>query len=186
LLLKAAIVDSKPFAGERIVVHTDRAFDDLLKTLRQLMGRATLAEINALAEEPISEGEFSFRVQERYVGSSGFMLFAEIDHGRWLPKFGINQRMVRWILGNPLYAITMIRHDKTAGLFAPVELLVTEDSHQRGTTVTYVRPSSLMLIETNVPLLDAAQALDAKLAALVADATDVAELGTLDARGVRQ
>ncbi len=141
-----AKVDSKPFAGERIVVHTDRAFDDVLKALRQLMGRATLAEINALAEEPISEREFSSRVQERYVGTSGFMLFAEIDHGRWLPKFGIGQRVVRWILGNPLYAITMIRHDITAGLFAPVELLVTEDSHQQGTTVTYVRPSSLMVI----------------------------------------
>ena len=69
----------------------------------------------------------------------------------------------------------MIRHDITAGLFAPVELLVTEDSHQLGTTVTYVRPSSLMVIETNVPLLHASRALDAKLAALVTDATDVAE-----------
>ena len=35
---------------------------------------------------------------------SGFMLFAEIDHGGWLPKFGIKQRTVRWILGNPIYA----------------------------------------------------------------------------------
>ena len=36
-------------------------------------------------------------------------------HGSWLPKFGINQRTVRWIISNPLYAITMIRHDITAG-----------------------------------------------------------------------
>ena len=182
----SATVESKPFGGERIVVRTDRGFDDVLKTLRQLMGKVTIADINALAEEPISEREFSTRVQERYVGTSGFMLFAEIDHGRWLPKFGISQRVVRWILGNPLYAITMIRHDITAGLFAPVELLVTEDSHQQGTTVTYVRPSSLMVIETNAPLLDAARALDAKLAALVADATDVAHLGTLNTQGARQ
>jgi len=46
------------------------------------------------------------------------MLFHEIDHGGWLSKFGINRRMVRWIFGNPLIAITMIRHDLTAGLFA--------------------------------------------------------------------
>jgi uncharacterized protein (DUF302 family) len=62
------------------------------------------------------------------------MLFAEIDHGGWLPKFGIKQRTVRWILGNPLYAVTMIRHDITAGLFAPVELLVTENIDRAGTT----------------------------------------------------
>ena len=100
------------------------------------------------------------------------MLFAEIDHGSWLPKFGINQRTVRWIIGNPLYAITMIRHDVTAGLFAPVELLVTENSDRVGTKFTYVRPSSLMVIEDNPPLLAAAQALDGKLLELVAKATN--------------
>ena len=81
-------------------------------------------------------------------------------------------RVVRLILGNPLYAITMIRHDITAGLFAPVELLVVEESDRRGASVTYVRPSSLMVIEDNPPLLEAARALDAKLSALVAGATD--------------
>ena len=89
------------------------------------------------------------------------MLFAEIDHGAWLPKFGIKQGTVRMIIGNPLYAVTMIRHDITAGLFAPVELLVTEDIDRAGATVTYVRPSSLMVIDANPPLLAAAQALRA-------------------------
>jgi Domain of unknown function DUF302 len=46
--------------------------------------------------------------------------------------------MVRWIFGNPLIAITMIRHDLTAGLFAPVEILVTEAEDGLGTTITYV------------------------------------------------
>jgi hypothetical protein len=51
-------------------------------------------------------------------------------------------------------------------------LLVTEDADHGGTTVTYVRPSSLMVIEENPPLLAAAQSLDNKLAAFVAKATD--------------
>ena len=68
----------------------------------------------------------------------------------------INRRMVRWIFGNPLIAITMIRHDLTAGLFAPVEILVTEAEDGRGTTITYVRPSSLMVIGNNPPLMQAA------------------------------
>jgi uncharacterized protein (DUF302 family) len=70
-------------------------------------------------------------IEERFVGESGFMLFYEIDHGGWLPRFGINPRTVRWVLGNPLIAITMIRHDITAGLFAPVEFLVTEKESGR-------------------------------------------------------
>ena len=68
-------------------------------------------------------------------------------------------------------AITMIRHDITAGLFAPVEILVTEKERGPGTTITYVRPSSLMVIEVNPPLHSAAKALDEKLEALIAKAT---------------
>ena len=168
-----ARIEIKPFRGERITVHASRAFDDVLNSFRSLMGVVKVDEIVALAKEPISEAEFARLVEERYVGKSGFMLFAEIDHS-WISKYGITQRMVRWILGNPLYAITMIHHDITAGLFAPVELLVTEDADHGGTTVTYVRPSSLMVIEENPPLLAAAQSLDNKLAAFVAEATDSA------------
>ena len=60
----------------------------------------------------------------------------------------------------------------TAGLFAPVELLVTENIDRAGAKVTYVRPSSLMVVEDNPPLLAAAQALDEKLLDLVVKATN--------------
>lgn len=50
----------------------------------------------------------------------------------------------------------MIRHDITAALFAPVEMLVTENA------------DGAEVIDENKPLLDAAQALDTKLADLVA------------------
>jgi len=99
------------------------------------------------------------------------MLFAEIDHGTWLMVFGIRQRSVRWVLGNPLIAVTMIRHDITAGLFAPVEALITECESGGGTNIVYIRPSSLMLTEENEPLRQAAEILDTKLAALVTSAT---------------
>jgi hypothetical protein len=82
------------------------------------MGTTNVSQIVALAQGPISQDEYIRQVEERFVGSSGFMLFNEIDHGGWLAKFGIDRRTVRWILGNPLIAITMIRHDITAGLFA--------------------------------------------------------------------
>jgi uncharacterized protein (DUF302 family) len=114
----------------------------------------------------------SRKLKSCFVGKSGFMLFQEIDHGGWLPRFGINRRAVRWILGNPLIAITMIRHDITAGLFVPVEVLVTEKESGLGTTITYVRPSSLMVIEENPPLREAAKALDEKFDALIAKAGD--------------
>ncbi len=165
------ISETKSFTGTRVVVRTPRSFDSLLQRLRHVMGKASIDDINALAREQPSEDAFARLVEERYVGTSGFMFFTEINHGAWLPRYGITQRVVRWIIGNPLYAITMIRHDITAGLFAPVELLITEDVNGGGSIVTYVRPSSLMVVEDNPQLLKAAVALDAKLAALVDGAT---------------
>jgi hypothetical protein len=61
----------------------------------------------------------------------------------------------------------MIRHDITAGLFAPVEMLITEDEDGSGTTLTYVRPSTLMVIAENPPLESAAKLLDAKIQMLI-------------------
>ncbi len=164
-------VENIGFNGVRTVVTTSVDFDEVLIRLRARMGRASVQEIVALAKTPISQEEYVREVEERFVGESGFMLFAELDHGAWLSKFGIHRRTVRWILGNPLIAVTMIRHDITAGLFAPVELLITEEEDGQGTTLTYVRPSSLMVIANNPPLLAAATALDQKYDWLVALAT---------------
>jgi uncharacterized protein (DUF302 family) len=155
----------------RTEVTTSLGFDEVLARLHAQMGRASVQDIVALAKLPVTEAEYVREVRTRFVGDSGFMLFAEIDHGGWLSKFGINRRTVRWILGNPLIAVTMIRHDIAAGLFAPVELLVTEAEDEQGATVTYMRPSSLMMVKDNPPLLEAAQALDEKFDALVALAT---------------
>jgi uncharacterized protein (DUF302 family) len=156
------------FTGVRLTVSSPLPFDDVIDRLRKVMGQSTLPELVRLAQQPLTEAEFVKTVQERFVGESDFMLFAELDHGGWLSKFGIHRRVLRWILGNPLLAITMIRHDITAGLFAPVELLIADDGNGRGATLTYVRPSSLMVVVGNPPLQAAAEKLDAKLDALVA------------------
>jgi hypothetical protein len=166
------IISTKPFQGIRMEVDTLVSFDEVLSRLRRLMGDASVPEVVVLAKVAITQAEYIQKVEERFVGKSGFMLFHEIDHGGWLPRFGIKLRIVRWILGNPLIAITMIRQDITAGLFALVEILMIEKRSGAGTTITYVRPSSLMVIEENPRLHEAAKALDEKLDALIAKATD--------------
>ena len=98
------------------------------------------------------------------------MLFATLDHGAWIKKAGIERKALRIVIGNPLIAITMLRHDVTAGLFAPVELLITEEENGQS-ALTYVVPSSLMVVEPNEPLRTAALELDAKLASLARKVT---------------
>lgn len=156
------------FDGVRVRYDSAKSYDELVAAL--------LADIG---EKPVPIDEFpkafdsweSYQQEvQTYVGPSGFMLFGLFNHGGWINKAGIDRKLLRVILGNPLIAITMLRHDVTAGLFAPVELLLLEEDDGRS-SLTYVKPSSLMVVQPNPELLGAAEQLDAKLAALAEKVT---------------
>jgi hypothetical protein len=97
-MMEKAKVETRSFNGVRVVVHTSLTYDVVLGKLRSLMGASTVGEVVALAKKPITEAEFTREVEDRLVGESGFMPFAEIDHGGWLPKFGIaaNHALDNW------------------------------------------------------------------------------------------
>ncbi|ORW90254.1 hypothetical protein AWB92_20505 [Mycobacterium sp. IEC1808] len=155
------------FDGVRVRYDSSKSYDEVLAALLADIGDKSVP-VNDIAT---TSGEWdSFRERiESHVGPSGFMLFGLFDHGAWITKTGIDRRVLRVILGNPLIAITMLRHDVSAGLFAPVELLLTDEGE--GSSLTYVKPSSLMVVEPNAELLSAAEELDAKLAALAEKVT---------------
>ena len=159
-----------PFTSVRIRFDSERPFDEVAAALRADVG-----------QKPVKIDDFPARFEswesykeevESHVGPSGFILFAVFDHGAWIKKAGIRRKVARFVIGNPLLAITMMRHDLTAGLFAPVELILIEEDDDR-TSLTYVKPSSLMVVEANEPLFTAAKELDAKLRALAAKVTAV-------------
>ncbi|WP_006245714.1 DUF302 domain-containing protein [Mycolicibacterium tusciae] len=157
-----------PFDGVRLRFGSTKSFDDVVDAVLTDVGREPVP-IDDIAKVFASWDSYEHEVQS-HVGPSGFMLFAAWNHGGWIVKAGIHRKALRLVIGNPLIAITMLRHDVTAGLFAPVELLVTEEEN-RTSALTYVAPSSLMVVEPNPPLLAAARELDAKLAALAAKVT---------------
>ncbi len=184
----------QPFEAKRMRFESTRSFDEVLLNLRKVVGTATLQKVNKPESSGVTRESFETlgveylaamqasggitrenfeKVVQSQVGASGFMLFLDLDYGEWLPLFGIQRKVVRWILGNPLIAITMIRHDITASLFAPVELLLVENESGDGSTVIYDLPSSLMVTERNPALLEAAHALDRKLETLVSRVTGV-------------
>jgi uncharacterized protein (DUF302 family) len=156
-----------PFDGIRVRYDSAKSYDALRAALLADIGEQPVP-INDIATSSDDWSSYQDRV-ESYAGPSGFMLFGLFDHGAWISKAGIDRKALRVILGNPLIAITMLRHDVTAGLFAPVEVLLLDEGS--GSSLTYVKPSSLMVVENNPELLDAAQRLDAKLAALAAKVT---------------
>lgn len=163
----------QPFEAKRVRVESAHSFEEIRLRLRNLVGMTTIPQENPqeLAAMPTRE-QFEQAIQSQ-VGESDFTLMFAMDYGHWLPLFGIQRRVMRWILGNPLIAITLIRHDITASLFAPVELLLVENESGEGSTMIYDLPSSLMVIEPNAALLAAARVLDHKLARLVSRVTGV-------------
>jgi len=107
------------------------------------------------------------------------MHFIEFDHGIWLPIFdapttktadGRRLKAKRFILGNPLIAIGMLKWDLDAGLYVPVELFLVEEE-SGGCRVIYQEPSGLVagFEGAGNELRKAAEGLDGKLEALVLD-----------------
>lgn len=155
------------FDGVRVRYDSAKSYDELVAALLADIGENPVP-IDDIAATTGDWQAYEERVQT-HVGPSGFMLFGIFDHGAWITKVGIDRKALRVILGNPLIAITMLRHDVTAGLFAPVELLLADNG--TGSSLTYVKPSSLMVVAANPELLSAAEQLDAKLAALATKVT---------------
>ena len=155
------------FDGVRVRYGSTKSYDELVAALLDDIGESPV-ELDDFVKAPGSWETYQHQV-EPYVGPSGFMLFKLFNHGAWITKAGIERKVLRVILGNPLIAITMLRHDVTAGLFAPVEVLLVDEGG--GSSLTYIKPSSLMVFEPNPELLSAAKELDTKLAALAAKVT---------------
>jgi len=86
-----------------------------------------------------------------------------------VPLFGVGDglKSKRIILGNPLIAITMLKHDMITGLAVPVELLVIE-TYEGGVDLIYQLPSALIAgLNRDEKLVSAVAELDRKLEALV-------------------
>ncbi len=143
-------VSAKPF--EEVVADFERATGSV---------EEGFAVVSADAK---NAGDFEkiFKARE---GSSGFMRFLTIDHGSWLGHFDRPSKAIMYVLGNPLVAITMMKHDIGVGLNVPVRLYIYEGADGR-TRVGYDLPSGLMSGLGNAAVTDAAQKLDAKLVAL--------------------
>src|SRR6516164_7090688 len=105
---------------KRVRFKSRRSFDEVLQRLHQLVPAAITPEQYPAAM--MKAGGVSLESFEKVVRSqteqSGFMLFAEFDYHQWLGLYGIQRKLARWILGNPVIAITMIRHDLEAALSA--------------------------------------------------------------------
>ena len=155
------------FTIEHIHVETEKPFGEVTAALEARMGKFDPAVYEELRSGADPE---AVRIRlEGMAGPSGFMLFRTSDHGALLRLAGQTKKAVQYLLGNPLFAVQMTRHDIRAGLYAPLRVLVYGDEGGK-TCVEYDRPSSLFGQFGNASVTEVATMLDRKLEQLVAEA----------------
>jgi len=116
------IRSGKPFAAvraalEALVSHLDDGFLTLL--------RFGLAD----------------RARQELEAAATLSIFANRDHGGLLAIAGLKRRAIQYDIGNPLTASLMTRHKLSAGLYAPIRVLLRE-SPEGKVAFEYDRPVS--------------------------------------------
>jgi uncharacterized protein (DUF302 family) len=154
----------KKFEIERFSVTSSMPFDAVVAALKASVGRLDLVDSRT---HPIRQTVLlSCNVINRAPGKTGLMLLLE-HHGAVLRKeTGLDKpKMVRLVVGNPLFMREMAKRVPDAGSYAPVTILVDERSD--GVHLTYDRMVSLLAPYGNTEALKVARDLDLKVEKLM-------------------
>jgi uncharacterized protein (DUF302 family) len=157
------------FLVSHVSVIADKPFELVAQALERQLGRFDPEVYNSLAENTDPDGARA-KIQAM-AGPSGFMLFNTFNHG-WLPLhlLGQVQKVMVYVIGNPLFALELKQGDIRAALYAPLRLLHYENDEGK-TCLEYDRPSSIFGQFGNARINAVAVELDHKLDALVATVT---------------
>jgi uncharacterized protein (DUF302 family) len=81
------------------------------------------------------------RARQELEAAATLSIFGNRDHGGLLAIAGLNGRAIQYDIGNPLTASLMTRHNISAGLYAPIRVLLRE-SPEGEVAFEYDRPVS--------------------------------------------
>jgi uncharacterized protein (DUF302 family) len=115
----------------------ERDYEEFTGRLEQILGRFVPSKLKGLT--PDGAMEEALKSME---GEQGFMIINIFDHGADLEMVGQRRKAKQYLIGNPLVAIQITRHDIRAGLYAPLRVLVFESEPGR-TVVEFDQPSTL-------------------------------------------
>ena len=152
---------------ERFSVISSKSFEDTVAALKAAVGQQDMVKFLPATEHAQTFTELEHVVQ-RSLGSSGLMIFMEMNSGAVLRKeIGMGTpKIIRFLIGNPLIMKEMAKHVPDAASYAPVTILV--DQRPDGVHLSYDRMASFLNPYGNAEALKVAQELDAKVEALLA------------------
>ena len=107
---------------EHVTITSGNAFDSVRTKLEGLIPR-----IDDGIFVLLRYGESVRALQELKAGPA-LSIFGFRDHGTLLTIARLQRRAIQYDIGNPLTASEMTRHQLSAGLYAPIRVLLREDS----------------------------------------------------------
>jgi len=156
-----------------VSIKLHSTFFSFTDQFEKLAGKIDLTSLGNIKNNPLE-------VESIIKNSSGFqdlMIFMKADHGALFYLDGESKKAFQYLIGNPLTAFSMTRHDLRAALYAPLRVLVYEN--QDGETFfEYDLPSDLFGQFGVEAVSEIGLSLDEKLFKLVekADGHDIVSL----------
>jgi len=161
-------VATSTYGIEHVRVDTAKEFAEVTKDFERQLGQYDPAVFQAFRAAPPQADDARARI-EAMIGPSGLVLFGTTDHGGLVSLFEMTKKQaIQYVVGNPLIAIRMTRHNLAAGLYAPLRVLIYEADGK--THLEYDKPSSVLGQFNDDRISSVAAMLDRKLEDLVAKA----------------
>jgi uncharacterized protein (DUF302 family) len=155
-----ALHSTRTVSVEHVTIRSAKPFHEVQAKL------ATLApQIDDGIFTLLRYGE-STRALQELEACPPLSIFARRDHGALLAIAGLKRRSIQYDIGNPLTASKMSRHQLSAGLYAPIRVLLREDEVD-GVGFEYDRPASMFGQFGSEEVDAVAQQLDHDLRALL-------------------
>jgi uncharacterized protein (DUF302 family) len=174
----APVITRKPIIVEHIRIDTARGFDEVRTELDRL------PRFDDRIRVLLHFGDAArVRVElEKLQGAAGLTLFSVATHGDWLQIKDHARKALQYVIGNVLISTQMTQHEPAAGLYAPLRVMLYENSAGLA-TLEYDRPSTLFGQYGDERVTAIARELDFKIHdLLLRTATPIAACGDL-ARG---
>lgn len=168
------MTDSSKIRVVRTPVRVEHIRIDSRKSYAQV--KAALEKLPKFDDEirsMLRNGELAKVKQalERIQGDAGLTVFDVATHGDWLAILGEKRNALQYVIGNVLISTQMTKHQLSAGLYAPLRIMLYENDSGTA-TFEYDRPSDLFGQFNDERVTSVARHLDQQIYdALVAAAT---------------
>jgi uncharacterized protein (DUF302 family) len=132
---------AKEYAVKRVVVPTDKSFDQVREALESGLKKADYATLEKMvAERTPAEAA---KAMAALAGPSGLMILGDSDYGSLISPAGSGRKARLYQIGNPLIAQRMAAVDPAMGLYVPIRVYLYEDKGGKA-WLEYDQPSSVL------------------------------------------